>query len=192
MLPLNYNNFAVRDGETKRVHLTKNRLKILEESSLFSVSEKVHLLALLIGHQQITDIGLEANDLNPYRQGLQLLDIPFIEESWDDINWLLAGASVALLEYVREKREVLSEVEAGVMYGYPASAALAFTGVMPSRMHRPTSAAAFFLGGVYSVDFYEDELAYYDEVWRKLANLSPATTASAEAEFAKIIISHKS
>ncbi len=187
MLPLNHINFSAGTHSIERVHLSEECTRQLERSSVFSVSEKVHILCLLAGYQQITDIGLETDNLAAYRQELQMMKIPFIEESCGDTHWLLAGASVALLDYLQEKRATLSEVEAGTLYGYPVTAALAFTGVFPSRMHHPVSAATFFLGGVYSVDFYKDEIAYYEMVWRVLSDASPVISKQAEVEFAKKI-----
>lgn len=129
MLPLNHISYSSRGRSIHRVKATKECVRRLEASSVFSIVEKVHLLCLLLGFQHITDIGIEASDLAAHRQELQEMHIPFTEETWDDTTWLLAGASETLLDYVHQKHETLSEAEAGMLYGYPATAVLAFTGV---------------------------------------------------------------
>lgn len=91
------------------------------------------------------------------------------------------------MEYVEERWEELSEIEAGTLYGYPATSTLAFSRVLTQRTRRPETAAAFYLGGIYSEEYFDEEKAYIDNLWRIVRSTSPLVAAEAKSHYCAIL-----
>lgn len=181
MLPLNNLHFKpTKDHHNKTISLTAEKIRVIEKSSVFSPAEKVHLLCLHVGQQFITDIGLHSNNITLHEKELIKLDIPFSRQEDASSDWLLASNSQFLLDDLEMRKNILSEVEAGVLYGYPVTAALAFSGAIDKRLQPPKTPAEFFLAGVYSRDFYENEINYYQTAWQNLIKISPKIVDEAE------------
>lgn len=181
MLPLNNIHFEpTKNQHNKTISLTPEKLTIIEDSFIFSPAEKIHLLCLYIGRQFITDIGLDSKDIALHEKKLTKLDIPFSRQKNTVSDWLLVASSQFLLDDLESRKATLSEVEAGVLYGYPATAALAFSGIIDQHLQPPKTPAEFFLAGVYSQAFYENEINHYQSTWNNLSKISPKITNEAE------------
>lgn len=192
MLPLNLPKPThYSPSSTQHIQLTSEGLLLLEKSQIFSPGEKVHILALFLGKQHITDIGIDCDSLVAHQRELNRLKVPYIIESWRGESWLLAGTSSATLQYTQTHRDTLSEIEAGILYGYPPTATLAFSGLLSSRRHPPISPATFFFAGVYSESFFDEEVAYYEDIWCSLKKASPRIVDCADSLFKKIIAEKK-
>ena len=164
MLPLHNNYFSrnYTDGYGLDVNLTDSKLAYLEHSAVLTPAEKLHLLMLFMGMQVITDVGLRSDDLQMHQLEIDQLGLPFVQESYESDSWILVGIS-----------------EAGIMYGYPATATLAFSGLIPSRTCKPISPAMFFMGGIYSKEFCGKEIKFYEEKWEQITEVSHKITVDA-------------
>ena len=189
MLPLN-DNYSSRnyiDSCGLDVNLTDSKLAYLEHSVVLSPAEKLHLLMLFMGMQFITDVGLRSDDLQMHQLELDQLGLPSVQESYESDSWILVGVSQLLLKYLQQQRSTLSEIEAGIMYGYPATATLAFSGLIPSRTRKPISPAMFFMGGIYSKEFCGNEIKFYEEKWERLTEVSHKITMDATEYYRAIM-----
>lgn len=189
MLPLN-DNYSSRnyiDSCGLDVNLTDSKLAYLEHSVVLSPAEKLHLLMLFMGMQFITDVGLRSDDLQMHQLELDQLGLPSVQESYESDSWILVGMSQLLLKYLQQQRSTLSEIEAGIMYGYPATATLAFSGLIPSRTRKPISPAMFFMGGIYSKEFCGNEIKFYEEKWERLTEVSHKITMDATEYYRAIM-----
>ena len=189
MLPLNNNYFSQNytDSYALDVNLTDSKLAYLEHSVVLSPAEKLHLLMLFMGMQVITDVGLRSDDLQMHQLELDQLGLPSVQESYESDSWILVGISQLLLKYLQQQRSTLSEIEAGIMYGYPATATLAFSGLIPSRTCKPISPAMFFMGGIYSKEFCGNEIKFYEEKWERITEVSHKITMDATEYYRAIM-----
>lgn len=90
-----------------------------------------------------------------------------------------------MTEYFAFRGDVLSLVETGVLYGYPPSAVIAYTGITPSRPPHESwmTPATYFLGGAYSTVQSDRERAAFESQWGQLAKCAPELSRKAEQAF---------
>lgn len=188
MLPVFFTSFKSEELQKKRTTISSERIAALETSKVLSVGEKVHLVLLLSGQQRICDIGVGQPDLRRYEHELSSLNIAFRHmKTGSGERWILAGFNEAILEYIETRWERLSEIEAGIFYGYPATSTLAFSQILKPKRRKPETAAAFYLGGVYSQEYFDEEIEYLEELWQLVWNTSPAVAHGAEESYKDII-----
>lgn len=169
------------------VELTDERLEYLERSKGMNPYEKVNILSLLLHLKWITDFPfIDKEQFKRLEPELDCLALPYFKdfyvyEDGSEVEWLQVAANQRILEYLKERKEVLTAVEAGIMYGYPASAVLAFEGVLRGRIYDPShkNVVSFYLGGVYSVDLYSDERREMIEKWEMIEKVSPSIARDA-------------
>lgn len=151
----------------------------LARSDAFRVAEKVHIARLALQHQWICDV-LDATGM---RATLRELGLHIAATS--DEGYLIVSGNEAMAEYVEFRAEHLSDVEAGILYGYPPSAVVAFTSITKPEVspRLPRTAAEYYLGGAYSSDLYEQERAAFVRQWEELRRFAPAVVDMAEREF---------
>ncbi|WP_216587754.1 hypothetical protein [Streptomyces brasiliscabiei] len=185
MLPVNP-QFTVQSDVLKRVvRLTKKRAALIENDPHLLTVEKVNLLALLLGHKQITDVAVDHRDKTAAKQLLEALSIPYVPNHYTDPDgvrheWLQVAVNKPTLDYVLNRRNELTVLEAGVLYGYPASACLAYAGLLEQEWFDKTL-GEYFLSGVFSKPYIELERAHFERVWQAVAAASPAVAAEAVA-----------
>lgn len=174
-------------SDTGLISLSEERLAILEKSRELNPAEKVNILLLLLHRKWITDFSYD-NPKEYDRLGSELkrLGLPFFVDSYIHVNgrkidWLQIAGSKEILCFLQKRREVLSTVEAGILYGYPTSATLAFEGVLSSRKCDPAhlNVVSFYLGGVYSDELYSREREIMTRTWELLESVSPTIAQEA-------------
>jgi len=76
----------------------------------------------------------------------------------------------------------LTDIEEGVLYGYPQSAIQAFAGLIePDHTTKSESIAKKYIGaGIPSQYFADEEEAYYLKQWNELRDLSKKLVMEAE------------
>ena len=183
MLPVNP-QFTVQSDALKRVvRLTKKRVALIENGSHLLTVEKVNLLALLLGHKQITDVAIDRRDKAAAKQLLEALDLPCAPNHYTDPEgvrheWLQVATNKPTLDYVLNRRNELTVLEAGVLYGYPASACLAYAGLLEQEWFDKTL-GEYFLSGVFSKPYVNEERAHFERMWQDVAAASPAVADEA-------------
>lgn len=181
MQPLNH-NFKFLDSDKYLCKIPKDKIEMLENDQDLSIADKIGILCLFSNNKWITDIGINASDklLLKQKQVLRSLDIPFYIEECNGTVWLQAGANSAVLEYVKNNKETLTDVEAGLLYGYPLTHVFGFIGVLDSYKEFPINSAEYFLSGIFSKDFYSDESNYFLSVWNDIKKISPNIVSEAQ------------
>lgn len=174
--------------------LTPERLFILEQSQSLSIFEKTELLALCIGKKMIAEVGdqfgiMEKAKKDSLHQALTSLELPFFyaqtRSSRGMKSWFQVGSSEYILRTIREYGKTMSEMDKGVLYGFPPTAVQAFSGLRPRYESHIDHPAAYFFGGVYSQDFWESEFAEHLSWWEQITQVSPAIAAQAQEEYTR-------
>ncbi|WP_330266272.1 hypothetical protein [Streptomyces griseorubiginosus] len=191
MLPVKHKLINSPESQRKVVPLTKKRIEVIESSSHLLTVEKVNLLALLLGHKQVTDIAVDEKDKSSAAQLLETLGLPsalnyYIDPDGVRHEWLQVAINKPTLDYVLERREELTVLEAGVLYGYPSSACLAYIGFLEQAWFDKTL-AEYFLSGVFSVPYVKTERQYFERVWVDITEASPGVATQARAEYQEAI-----
>ena len=185
MLPVNptyYKNTQIDKLIQKR---DKNQIRTLEEASGLSIVEKINLLAILLGHKWITDVAIDEKDKTGADVLLEQLGLPYQENHYEYEDerhtWLQVAANKAILQYVLERGEDLSVLEAGVLYGYPVSHSLSYIGVLEKEMKgNDKTIAEFYLSGVFSRTYSEQETAHFELIWKDIVQQSHVIKREAE------------
>ncbi|MFI9175961.1 hypothetical protein [Streptomyces lincolnensis] len=167
------------------VRLTKKRVALIENDPHMLTVEKVNLLALLLGYKQITDVAIDRRDKAAAEQLLEALGIPYAPNHYTDPegvrhSWLQVATNKPTLDYVLNRRNELTVLEAGVLYGYPTSACLAYAGLLEQEWFDKTL-GEYFLSGVFSKPYVNEERAHFERVWQDVAVASPAVAEEAAA-----------
>lgn len=150
----------------------------LASMNVFSTTEKVHLVRLVLQQQWICDV----KDNHTKRAALRELHLQI---ATTEHGFLIVTGSGTLAEYLEFRSGQLSTLEAGILYGYPPSAVLAFTGIIATASNQrwPTTTAQYFSGGAYSGVFDENERRAIDTQWAEIKRRAPAIAEDAEAAF---------
>jgi hypothetical protein len=190
MLPVNP-RFHTDDKKNKLTRkLNTTRIQQLEKTFALTIPEKINILALFLGHKWITDVAIDQKDKSVAAEVLRQLGLPY-EENYYEYNgerhtWLQAAANSAILQYVLEKRESLSVLEAGVLYGYPVSHSLGYIGMLEKEMKgSDKTIAEFYLSGVFSYTYSRCETGYFEKIWKDISAQSPVITHEAEVYYAQ-------
>lgn len=192
MLPVNINHYSLNSGHRLLCKLTASKLALLENTIVFTPSEKLELLGLFAHTKWIAevDIGLKNKDL--CIQTLDSLAVPwrinqYTKQSGDVIYWLQVGANEAVLEYIEQRRDVLSDIEAGVLYGYPFTAVLGFAEIINAEDSTQKDIVRYrkglvgqYLSCVHSAEFSTQEITYFNHIWDILDNMSPTIVNEAK------------
>jgi hypothetical protein len=177
MLPVNP-QFTQRPKDQLRVMMaSKKRIRLIEDAEHLLTVEKINLLVLLLGHKQITDIAIDREDKVKAKQLLTALSLPFSPNHYTDPSgerheWLQVAINEPILDYVMNRRNELTVLEAGVLYGYPASACIAYAGLL-EREWVDKTLGEYFLAGVLSRPYIERERSHFTRVWQDVVAASP-------------------
>ena len=95
-----------------------------------------------------------------------------------------------ILDYVIKRRTQLSVLEAGVLYGYPVSAVLAYNGLLEKTWFNKTI-AEYYLSGVFSKTSTAKERAHFESMWAAIAECSGNIVSEAKDEFKNYLRSEK-
>ena len=203
-------NFFQSFAGTKndKLKLTKNQIKLIEDSNAIILAEKIELLLVSLGNKLTTELYMKVQqgykwsdkeqkeipnqkDLKAITQLLDQLPFKYFEDTLPKNNrqngklqkfvWYQVSVNEAVSHFMKEYADDLTEFEEGVLYGFPLSAIRAFSGLIKPNHDKPT-AASVNLAGVCSADFWEDEQEYYGLWWERLRMLSPKIVAEAEKD----------
>ena len=189
MLPVNP-KFHTEHIDDKSVPiLNDSKLRLIEETTVLSIAEKINILALFLGHKWITDIAIDQPDKIAASAILRQLELPHEENYYKDKerirhSWLQVAANKAILRYILGNRENLSVIEAGVLYGYPVSHSLGYTQMLEKHMKGENKTIAeFYLSGIFSQKYNKRETEYFEKVWRDITKQSPVITHEARQHY---------
>jgi len=151
---------------------------IVEKTSLLSIAEKINIISLLVGYKWVTDVAIDSSaDQKPIKSLLDTLGLFHASNHYtyqgETHTWIQVAATEALLDYVIERRNELSVVEAGVLYGYPVSHTLGYVGLIEKKWKNRKTIAEFYLSGVYSEKYSERESEYFESVWAEIIKTCP-------------------
>lgn len=190
-----------------KLSLTQEQLILIEKSTILTLGEKIELLLVALGNKLTTELYMNVehsydssrdleipneSDLKALQNLLEQLPFTYFRDQLIKKNrqtgnpkefvWFQVSINEVVSQFMRQYPEDLTEFEEGVLYGFPLSATRAFSGLIrPS--HEKLSPASYYLAGVCSEDFREDEEVYYQLWWERLRKLSPAIVAEAEYKF---------
>lgn len=186
MLPI-HPSFYDYDARHKIVPvLSKKKIRQIESSQSLKVVEKLNLVALLLGYKQITDVDMGLHyqaDISVLLDELKLAYARnYYEHDEGRSEWLQVAINEPVLAYVMERRETLTVVEAGILYGYPATAALAYAGMLEKTWFEKT-VAEHYLSGVFSKAYMQVEREHFAEVWAAIEKASPTLVEAAMREY---------
>lgn len=189
--------------------LSHSTLRRIEQTTLLSHSEKIEILLVSLGYKLTTEIGqqityhwsstrqLEVPILNVRKIEtlLRTLPFPFFRTQTIKLNrrsqqmkkfiWFHLSVNTQVAYFLKKYGPTLSDVDDGLLYGYPPSAVRAYHGLIDRKIIEPKSAYQYFLAGVYSKQFYREELEYYKRQWGLLKKISPRIIQEAEDYFIK-------
>jgi hypothetical protein len=176
MLPVKYKNVTSTRDNRRTIPLTQERITLIEQADL-DLPDKINLLALLLGHKLITDVAIDGGGKGPER-ALVALGLPFADNYYIDADskchkWIQVAASHATLDYVIQRRDQLTVLEAGVLYGYPPSACLAYIGAL-DKVGFDKTIGEHFLSGVFSQPYATLEREHFQRIWEDIVAASPS------------------
>ncbi|MBL8158992.1 hypothetical protein JNJ66_00885 [Candidatus Saccharibacteria bacterium] len=186
MLPITPQPVPLADADKILPKITKLKIRILENSTVLTIGEKVELLLLLLHKKWIAevDIGLSRRDASLAE--IRKLELPYRTESRNgdfQESWIQVGANQAVLNYVKARHDQLSELEAGILYGFPVTHVLGYIGVIQEKVTPPRDEAMYMLAGVYSKAHYNEELAQFHKIWDEVERVSPVIAMESRDKF---------
>lgn len=124
---------------------------------------------------------------------LARLGLPFFIDSLEKTNrqtgrrrrftWFQVSINRNVSQYMEKNKGKLSNIDYGVLYGYPTTAIQAFCGFLPAALETPRTVGGYLLGGTFSQPFREQETAHFDRLWQLIVKISPKIASEAAAYF---------
>lgn len=190
--------------------LNTDQVKAIEKNNLLSLGEKLDLLAISLGFKLTSEIYQRIlyvfdektkkevplpQTILALEQILKKLPFPYFLDKVEKRNrqsgrlkkfvWFQVCVNEKAAHFMRKYSEGLTEMELGILYGFPLSAIRAFSGLVERGSPKPSSSAEGLFMGVPSKEFRLEERNYYEKWWQSLRRLSPILTNEAEKLFAK-------
>jgi len=188
------------------IDLASSQLQIIEDTELLRLGEKIELVLVSMGYKLTTEIfdtiTYHFNELEnreePNKEPLDNLDtlfsqmpFPYFIDSLQkpdrktgvmkQYTWFQVCVNERVKFFMKNFANTLTEMEDGILYGYPISAIRAFARLTDVTEKCPTSVERYYVGaGRPSVVFYEEEEAHYRQIWNKLRQISPCLIQHAE------------
>lgn len=197
----------LRVNKTGRLSLTPNQVSLIENTAILTLAEKIELFLTALGNKLTTELYMnvkyewdprksmeipDKNDLESIKKLLDQLPFTYFKDhllktnrqngNAQNFTWYQVSVNKAVSDFMKQYPDDLTEFEEGVLYGYPLSAIRAYSGLIGQSHDKPT-VASYYLAGVCSADFWDDEQRYYQLWWDRLKRLSPKITAEAETKF---------
>ncbi len=171
--------------------LSDQKKRLLTGAKNVRVSERIGLLLLLMHKKWIADIHIDGNQISDEQIHSLLKDLElayqpnsYINSKGKQINWIQVAGNPELLQYVMQRRDSLTVLEAGVLYGYPMTHVLGFMHLIPRARTMPkNSPALHYLSGVYSRDYKDSEVGYFNQLWEEMRESCLELVIEAEKEF---------
>lgn len=208
MLKPRIHTFSPAYPEYKDHTISNNFVQIVEKAQLFSVAEKIELLALYLNKKMTTEIYMnipfplqgeiemaDQSFLNKLEEEVKELGLPYFIDRYTKLNrttgnqrefvWFQVSRNQLVSDYLEKNNNTLSDPDYGVLYGFPTTATQAFLGFIPAAEKAPQTIGCYYFGGVYSKEHIADEQKYYDSLWEELSVLSPVIAQQAEVNYRK-------
>ncbi|NTV31360.1 hypothetical protein HGA91_05300 [candidate division WWE3 bacterium] len=194
------------------ISLSADELSLIEETTVLSIYEKVHLILIALGYKLTGEVFNEIDyqfdettqRLEPNESKIKILNELFLQLPFpffvDELEkndrktglkkrlvWLQICVNERVKYYMQHYAESLTEMEDGVLYGYPISAIRAYASLIDVTTRLPrASIARWYVGaGRPSVALYEAEEVFYTQVWQEVSQISPRLVNLAEGEYYK-------
>lgn len=196
-------------GDTP-IKLSASEVSLIEDTDLLSLDEKLELFSIHLGYKYLAEVDrlipyeLDQSDqveksnkseVGRQRSILERLPFPFVEmrylrptrqsEHLREFCWFFVCATEKVRLLAEKYSEDFSAIDQGILYGYPPTAVLAFTGVLERFNPKVAPIHEYFLAGVLSRKFYMQESAYFRKWWKDLKKLSPKTISECEEVYRK-------
>jgi hypothetical protein len=193
--------------KVSKLKLTPNQISLIETANVLTLAERIELFLVALGNKLTTELYMNVNYVLDHKKNTEVpnqTNLESIEELLNqlpffyyqdhlpkknpqngqnqDFTWYQVSVNRAVSEFMKQYPDDLTEFEEGVLYGYPLSAIRAYSGLITPKHNKPT-AASYYLAGVCSADFWDDEQVYYQLWWDRLKELSPKLISQAEAKF---------
>lgn len=193
---------------TSRLNLSSQDVQLIEKTNVLSLAEKIELLSISLGHkltgELFSTIVYKENaisgrqeatpeSIQPIDTLLQQLSFPYYidnvlrdtrveDHKPQQLTWFQVCLNEQVKSFMQNYANELTDIEEGILYGYPISAIRAFALLIePNHDIESESIAKQYLGaGVPSKDFFEEEEAYYQVHWNQLRELSEKLVTEAE------------
>lgn len=186
MLPVNPKFYEYENTQKKVSDFTPAKIKYIEESILLKTVEKINLVALLLGYKHITDVAIGLGNETQIMEMLKDLKLCFAKNYYyhedTKYEWIQVAINKPILDYVTERRDELTVLEAGVLYGYPISASLAYDGMLEKRWF-DKSIAEYYLSGVFSKPYTDNERAHFEKIWDHIKAATTSLVVEALSEY---------
>lgn len=188
MLPIHPKFRSENPNDKSTLPLDTAKIRLIEETTALTISEKINILALFLGYKWVTEVAIDQPAKEASGAVLQQLSLPYKENyykhSGEHHTWLQVATNKAILHYILENRESLSIIEAGVLYGYPVSHSLGYAGMLEKRMKgKNKTIAEFYLSGVFSQDYNARETEHFETVWNDIIKQSPVIACKAKEHY---------
>lgn len=197
----------IKTSKQGSINLTKFQINLIESSTIISLAEKIELFLLSLGNKLTTELYMRVEynwsikdkkeiannkDLLNLENLLSQLPFEYFKDSLSKKNrqngkqqkfiWYQVSINKTVYKFMKNYPDDMTEFEEGILYGFPLSAIRAFAGLIKENRpnHTPEN---YYLAGVCSADFIDDEQEYYQKWWKRLAKLSPKTIKKAESEY---------
>lgn len=172
--------------------ISKSKLKLLENADFISPGEKLELLMILTRHQFAGEIKLHHRHSGPVqnlinnlpeiqriKELLIKLNLPYFVNSRVHskkglIRWIQVSANPAIHQFVKRYSKTMSGFEAGLLYGYPPTAILAFMNLISKQSGGIYHPADYWFSLVRSKDWNTEERKHYRQIFQTIKKISPS------------------
>jgi len=164
------------DGALELPKINKTKLKLLENADFLTPGEKLELLMILTRHHFTGEIKLRR--LQKIKELLVKLNLPYFINSRmhskkGQIKWIQISANQVIHQFVQKNSKTMSSIEAGLLYGYPPTAILAFMNLIPRKTGGIYHPADYWFSLVRSKDWNTEERQYYRKIFQNIKKISP-------------------
>jgi hypothetical protein len=195
MLPVNGYLFET-DKNNVLPRLTKSKIKRIEEADLFSNYEKIEVLLILLHKKWVGEANIQLDNIGNRKSEeilhfLRSIGLAAGLNSYvcdrGEYSWVQIAATEAILDYVLSRRDELTVLEAGVLYGYPVSHSLGYMKLLEQNDRPVPGLAEYTFGGVYSEPCLESERQYFRSLWGEIEAVSPLIAQTNKKEYAEYL-----
>lgn len=201
------------DGQATQP-LSPSQLSSIENSELLKVGEKIDLVLISLGYKLTSEIfdrvkyhfDEQEQVEKPERQAVQALDaffselpFPYFIDSLQKTDrntgkekattWFQVCVNERVAHFMKQYAHTLTEIEDGVLYGYPLSAIRAFAQLIDvaGKTGKPSIERYYVGAGRPSFTFYEAEEEFYRYIWDKVNQVSPRLVEQAKKEYQRFL-----
>ncbi len=176
--------------------LSDDKIARLSAAIEVDVGSRIEILQALAGHKWVGEASHHTSSKKPSVPTAQQdaamsllkdMDLAFcfdwIERHGKYFSWVQFAINKPMLDIFMDNEHPFNIIEEGVVYGYPTSSTLAFAGIIPAKRIRQKDAANYYLSGVNSERYYEQEVEYAQKIWQHLCDIAPELTAEAHESY---------